>query len=833
MAVDTLARAIAAGKVPVDAYEMAVAGGYTGTKEEFEADMGNSGTNATNAANSAAAAAASETAALAAATNFAPAYSSSATYAVGDYVLYEGGLYKCNTAITTAEAWTAAHWTAVKVGPEITDLNTQINSALTPEDYSNPINPAIVKGDYISTANGKKGSNTPTRARTNIIDGYNKIISLSFISDTYEYRLFYYASNGDLTSGAGYLGHTDFMVGYVKLPTTAVKIAMDFRRKDNANLSDADCTAIAALVQKYYPLIHDIDFYNDALTDSRQSYLPLQYGYFSNSLDAFKHDNNHPHDFAYCVYDAKAGDMITCASGKAFMLTQMNSDLVHQATLTPDWTTAYIFGADALVVITAKDLANANDFGDATALATSIILQSRAASKKEEDIRNDLFEDFCNISTRNSDLKNLFNPADCVNKKRINTTTGAADTENNTAWWATDYIPVTAGEKYTINFSYWSGGNYGMAFYDSSKVFVIGSQQSNFFGQSSAYAAKTNFSFTVPSGCAYCRFTINETVLREALVRMTHYIPDLVNPDGIPASEWIPYAGERITIGNKYCVGKYMNMTHSIPSSQGRSNQGGDSYGKYYFQFEDKAEYIHVYDLETKSFVQTITQTAVTGLHCNSISFGVEKYDSDDDFPLIYCASADNNNVIVYRITGSVGEWALSLVQTISWDSSATSGVYYPNIAIDPQNKWLIQAGYTLYSTDEIYNSEENSFRINVFKLPKLAEGSTITIADNTKLYSNVTPWKPYYQDAICRCGKMYQEYGNSYTDLYLTVYDVTTGTILSEIDLRQSAAATLLGEHPEPEGLFEYNGDLYIAGYKYGSAASAGNNVIIQMKFL
>lgn len=59
MAVDTLARAIAAGKVPVSAYEMAVAGGYTGTLEEFEADMGNSGTNATNAAASASAAAAS------------------------------------------------------------------------------------------------------------------------------------------------------------------------------------------------------------------------------------------------------------------------------------------------------------------------------------------------------------------------------------------------------------------------------------------------------------------------------------------------------------------------------------------------------------------------------------------------------------------------------------------------------------------------------------------------------------------------------------------------------------------------------------------------------
>lgn len=59
MAVDALARALAAGKTPVTAYEEAVKAGYTGTEEQFAQDMGNSGTNAANAAASASAAAAS------------------------------------------------------------------------------------------------------------------------------------------------------------------------------------------------------------------------------------------------------------------------------------------------------------------------------------------------------------------------------------------------------------------------------------------------------------------------------------------------------------------------------------------------------------------------------------------------------------------------------------------------------------------------------------------------------------------------------------------------------------------------------------------------------
>ena len=38
-------------------------------------------------------------------------YSASSTYAVGARVRYGYYIYECNTAITTAEAWTAAHWT--------------------------------------------------------------------------------------------------------------------------------------------------------------------------------------------------------------------------------------------------------------------------------------------------------------------------------------------------------------------------------------------------------------------------------------------------------------------------------------------------------------------------------------------------------------------------------------------------------------------------------------------------------------------------------------------------------------------------------------------------
>lgn len=44
------------------------------------------------------------------------------TYAVGDYCIYENALYKCNTAISSAEDWTAEHWTKTTIANELKSI---------------------------------------------------------------------------------------------------------------------------------------------------------------------------------------------------------------------------------------------------------------------------------------------------------------------------------------------------------------------------------------------------------------------------------------------------------------------------------------------------------------------------------------------------------------------------------------------------------------------------------------------------------------------------------------------------------------------------------------
>ena len=60
----------------------------------------------------------------------ASAYSASSTYAVGDYVIHNSNLYRCTTAITTAEAFTAAHWTQIVLADDVSDLKSDLTDSV-------------------------------------------------------------------------------------------------------------------------------------------------------------------------------------------------------------------------------------------------------------------------------------------------------------------------------------------------------------------------------------------------------------------------------------------------------------------------------------------------------------------------------------------------------------------------------------------------------------------------------------------------------------------------------------------------------------------------------
>lgn len=93
----------------------------------------------------------------------APAYDGTAIYAVGDLVVYNGVLYKCTTAISSAEAdFDSSHWTATDLESVVAAINTVNDSKadkpstatadnLAAFDSSkNPVDSGIAKGDVVT-----------------------------------------------------------------------------------------------------------------------------------------------------------------------------------------------------------------------------------------------------------------------------------------------------------------------------------------------------------------------------------------------------------------------------------------------------------------------------------------------------------------------------------------------------------------------------------------------------------------------------------------------------------------------------------------------------------
>lgn len=59
--------------------------------------------------------------------SIAPMYSNSALYPVGAYAWHDGVLYRCTTPITTAETWTAAHWTVADITADVSTIIAETN----------------------------------------------------------------------------------------------------------------------------------------------------------------------------------------------------------------------------------------------------------------------------------------------------------------------------------------------------------------------------------------------------------------------------------------------------------------------------------------------------------------------------------------------------------------------------------------------------------------------------------------------------------------------------------------------------------------------------------
>lgn len=241
-----------------------------------------------------------------------------------------------------------------------------------------------------------------------------------------------------------------------------------------------------------------------------------------------------------------------------------------------------------------------------------------------------------------------------------------------------------------------------------------------------------------------------------------------------------------------------------IMSVSGGHPQGGDSWGDYYFQFSANNREVRIYDLATKTLVQTIKITSslkgfVSNCHCNTVCFGKEYYDVEDIFPLIYVstgyASGGYTGALVYRIVQHNGIFFITLVQTIKFPVGTSSWTEFV-----PGNDYA----FLCYTTERV---------IYKIEMPKLKDGDIIIEPDSaieTFQFTDQPDWmaSSRNQDRMYYQGKIYVISGvpQSGEASVLFILNLETQERERIIDLKK------IGLTSEPESIFIWQGDICVA---------------------
>lgn len=231
--------------------------------------------------------------------------------------------------------------------------------------------------------------------------------------------------------------------------------------------------------------------------------------------------------------------------------------------------------------------------------------------------------------------------------------------------------------------------------------------------------------------------------------------------------------------------------------------QGGDCWGDYFFQFVTNNSVVRIYDLATKTLVQTLTipgsqRGFVSTCHCNTVCFGTEYFDPEDIFPLLYVstgyAAEGYTGVLVYRITQHQGVFFITHVQTIRFPADESSWTEF--IPAD-------EYAYICYSTT----------MITKVKMPKLKDGDTVIEIENAIETIHFPPYPEWmfssrHQDRIFYQGKILLISGvpQSGEASAFIVLNPETKERESIIDFKKN------GLYSESESIFIWRGDLCVA---------------------
>jgi hypothetical protein len=215
-------------------------------------------------------------------------------------------------------------------------------------------------------------------------------------------------------------------------------------------------------------------------------------------------------------------------------------------------------------------------------------------------------------------------------------------------------------------------------------------------------------------------------------------------------------------------VGEFQKGLREGSETKYEAMQGMAVRGDYVFSLQHSG-ILTIYKYKGKS-LKTINQFRIGSAnpvnHCNVLCFGTERFKPCDRYPVMYtsqCHRKPFNGMkdvcfVERLLPGFKGS---ELVQTINFEDTDKLFGYALQWVVDCRNKLLIGYGNTIDN-----NNPANKHRIIAFRLPKLSEGSMVTLKNEDILYTYLLedtytePFMPIGQGLCIRGDLLYMPTG-------------------------------------------------------------------------
>lgn len=247
------------------------------------------------------------------------------------------------------------------------------------------------------------------------------------------------------------------------------------------------------------------------------------------------------------------------------------------------------------------------------------------------------------------------------------------------------------------------------------------------------------------------------------------------------------------------------------------SHQSAAAYNDYAVFVADGRSKMCLYNLKEKKIIYTLDLNGVKGsvYHCNQSSFGFEKYEPNDFFPLLYVSQRAKTDgrcfVEVYRLYPLYNEdvsefdsFYVELVQTI----------YLPKLSYDNclgnANCVIDGSTRTMFTYSRNNDSQADNYGrcvISRFAVPDIHQ-KTVILNDEAILSSFTIDADALnmqggcIQDGMLYIGQGYLSVGY----IYLNIIDLEKEKLVRRIDLPEYRFVW------EPEGCFFYDGSVMLA---------------------